>query len=386
MTTADRSSRRRRRKGSNGSGGTYLRKDGRWEARITAVDAKTGLPCRMSFFARTEQEARQKMHQALADDSRGTLQATSGRKHNLSRWASEWLADIEDAVRPATLVRYRQALRPLLTDLGKYQLTKITPTQINGVLRRMRSNGRSPATANRSREVLRNCLKEAERRGLVQRNVASLARPMPVKPREETFLQPEQIPAFLQSAARHRHGPMWIVALATGLRLGELQGLRWSDIDLDEGTLVVRRSLRRIDRRWVESPPKSVQSRRVVGLPNMALEALRETRRRNDKERIEGGPTWSEEWPDLVFTTLSGEPPMPWVFARELHQAGWNLRFHDLRHSTASLLLAEHEPMRAIAEVLGHADPGFTARRYAHVAETMKKRSTAALDRALGWG
>ena len=233
MTTAEHSSRRRRRKSSNGSGGTYLRKDGRWEARVTVVDPGTGLPRRLSFFARTEQEARRKMHQALADDSRGTLQVTSGRKHTLSRWASEWLADIEDAVRPATLARYRQALRPLLTDLGNYQLTKITPTQVNGVLRSMRSDGRRPATANRAREVLRNCLKEAERRGLVQRNVASLARPIPLQPREETFLQPEQVPAFLQSAAAHRHGPMWIVALATGLRLGELQGLRWSDIDLE---------------------------------------------------------------------------------------------------------------------------------------------------------
>ena len=148
----------------------------------------------------------------------------------------------------------------------------------------------------------------------------------------------------------------------------------------------MHRSLRRIDKRWVESLPKSVQSRRVVGLPYVALEALRDTRRCQAKEQVEAGPAWSGEWPDPVFTTPRGEPPMPWVFARELNKTGWKLRFHDLRHSTASLLLAEHEPMRAIAEVLGHADPGFTARRYAHVAEVLKQRSTASMDRALGAG
>src|SRR6266545_6727274 len=161
------------------------------------------------------------------------------------------------------------------------------------------------------------------------------------------------------------------VALAVGLRQGEALGLAWNDIDLDGGTLTVRKTLQRIDESFVLVEPKTVRSRRTIALPSVAVNVLRTHRARQMEERLMAGSLWEDDW-GLVFTTATGRPlhgtNVTRTFQQLLAKAGLRRqRFHDLRHSCASLLLAQGVHPRVVMETLGHSQIALTMNTYSHV-------------------
>lgn len=235
--------------------------------------------------------------------------------------------------------------------------------------------------------ILRAALQQAVREEVLPRNVARLV-VVPTGPRHEVHpLTVAEARTLLSNAAGDRLYPLWAVALAIGLRRGEALGLRWCDIDLDAGTLQVRQTLQRVSGGLVFLPPKTERSRRSVPLPAVAVTALREHRRAMAAEALRGGRMLSGE--GLVFTTAIGTPLEPRnvtrAFTSLLTRAGLrHVRLHDLRHTCATLLLAQGVPARVVMDTLGHSAIAVTMNTYSHVLPSLQREAAERMDEALG--
>lgn len=246
--------------------------------------------------------------------------------------------------------------------------------------------GLSPRTVQYLHAILRRSLGLATKWGLVARNVALLVDSPRVKRSEIRPLTPEQARQFLQMAKGDRLGALYSVAIALGLRQGEALGLRWDDVDMQQGWVQVRMALQRVDGKLQLVEPKTEKSRRTIEMPDVVRDALREHRIRQLQERLLAGQTWQEH--GLVFTTTIGTPLDARNVVRHFHglleTAGLpRMRFHDLRHTAASLLLAQGLELRVVQEVLGHSQISLTANLYAHVMPVLMKEAAAKMDAVL---
>ena len=268
-----------------------------------------------------------------------------------------------------------------MPELGRIRLPKLDPEAVQSYVNRKQAGGLSPYTVRNHHAVLRRALAQAEKWGLVARNVARLVSP-PRIPREEVQpLTPEQARSFLRAVTGHRLKPLYQTAMTLGLRQGEVLGMTWSALDLEEGSVRVERTLQRYDREYHLSEVKTVRSRRTLGLPMQLVEAMSAHRRQQLAERLRAGPSWTgNDW-DLVFTTKAGAPlygpDVTRAFQASVAAAGLpKQRFHDLRHCAASLMLSEGVPLRVAQEVLGHSTIAITADIYSHVLPAATRDAT----------
>src|SRR5262249_48148626 len=332
----------------------------------------------------------------------------------VGQYLDRWLATV--SVRRKTARSYRQFVDlHLKPGLGQVRLTKLTPSHVRTLLAEKEREGKSPRTVTLMRDVLRIALNQAITDGAVARNSAALVkRPKPTR-RQGPILSPEQAPAFLSHIEGTRLAPVITIGLGVGLRLGEVLGLQWPDVDLEQGVIRVERGLETIgkDRRLVEL--KSKESRRTIRLPEFARTALIQHRQRQRERQLLAGGEWRPEGSSFVFTTRDGRPldgcgvtrdlkhllMHTWIGGRKdcKHARIENRRcadcgaehlapmsFHALRHSCASILLAQGVPVRDVAEVLGHSDVRLTLGTYAHVIEAGRDQAAAVMDRVLQIG
>ncbi|MSQ09817.1 MAG: site-specific integrase [Dehalococcoidia bacterium] len=211
--------------------------------------------------------------------------------------------------------------------------------------------------------------------------------PPRVQHEEVQALSAEQARHLLTVAANDRLGAVFILALATGMRQGEVLGLKWENVDLEKGKLHVKTALQRVEGKFVLADPKTAKSQRMLPLPKVALAALKQHRALQAEERLRVGAAWQEKW-GLVFTTSNGTPldarNVLRSFTRLLKVNGLpEVRFHDLRHSCASLLLSQGVSLRMIMEILGHSQIGLTANLYTHIAPIMHEEAAAQMDAVL---
>jgi integrase len=288
----------------HGEGSIKQRADGLWEARVSLEGGK-----RKSFYGKTRKEAQDKLRGALRDIDAG-LDLSAGRQ-TLGQYMTRWLEDVaKPNVRPGTYKSYASYVRlHIVPELGHHQLGKLSPQHVQAFLNGRTAAGLSPRTVQYIRAILRRALGQALKWGLVSRNVATLVDPprsikTPVSP-----LAAEQARAFIAHTADNRLGPLFHVAIASGLRQGELFGLRWEDVDLAAGTLYVRHTLQRIDGGLALVEPKTALSRRTVTLPDSAVAALRVQKDRQTFERAMAGDIWREG--GFVFTSTVGTPLNP---------------------------------------------------------------------------
>jgi integrase len=242
----------------------------------------------------------------------------------------------------------------------------------------------SPTTVRYAYAVLRIALGRALKSGIVLRNVATLVDP-PAKARREPHpLTADQARAFLDATRDDRLGPLYVLALATGLRQGELLALRWSDVDADAGVLTVSHTLERRSRTLAE--PKTDRGRRTLRLGGEAVAAIRANRARQLEERLAAGQRWRDG--GFVFATPIGTPldsrNLTRAFQAALSRLGLpRQRFHDLRHAYATLLIEDGEELGIVSRTLGHADLATTADVYAHLTPAMLHRTAARMDTIL---
>jgi integrase len=238
--------------------------------------------------------------------------------------------------------------------------------------------------------VLHGALDDAARWGLVARNVADLVAPPRAARKGMITLSPDQARALLDTTRGDRLEALYVLALTTGMRQGELLALRWRDVDLDRHTLHVTGSLLTTPDGWKISDPKTDSSRRRITLTATAVDALRRHRSAQNEERLRLGGAWEDN--DLVFANEVGRPIevrnlMRRSFLPLLKQSGLpRIRFHDLRHTAATLLLGQGQHPKVVAEMLGHSRISTTLDLYSHVTPTMQREAADAMDAMLGRG
>jgi integrase len=367
----------------HGEGSIYW--DGkRWRATVD-VGRENGKRKRKYLSGKTKREVQQKLVQAQQVKASG-LPLPADRQ-TLGQFLDRWLADVvKPKVRPRTYASYEQLIRlHIKPPLGATPLAKLTPQQLQTWMNDKQGAGLSPRTVQYLRAILRRALGQALKWGEVARNVATLTDP----PRQEQAdIEPfttEESQQLLQAIRGERLEALYTVALVLGLRQGEALGLKWADVDLEAGTLRVRCQLQKIEGKWEFPEPKSKKSRRMVALPPFAVAALREHRLRQLEERLRLGDAWSD-W-GLVFPSAVGTPlegsNVSKQFKRILKRAGLpERRFHDMRHTCATLLLLQEVPDRVVMEILGHSQISMTA-RYSHVVDAMKKDAAGRLEALL---
>lgn len=337
---------------------------------------------RKTIYGETRKEVAEKLKVILREQQQGLVAPTRG-KLTVAQQLDTWLAYVKPTVRPRTYESYEMLVRVHIKPvLGHLQLAKLTSNHIVALLEKEEAEGKSPRTRAYLRSILRQALDPAVEDGIIPRNVA-LKTPKPrVERHEITVLTEAEAAQLLEAAAGDRLEALYSVALAIGLRQGEALGLRWDDIDLDAGELRVRTSLQRIDHKLELVRPKTDKSRRTLSLPASIVLVLRQHHLRQLEERM-AAPVWHEQ--DLVFCTPKGTPlersNINKRFAKMLEKAGLpKMRFHDLRHSCASLLLAQGVPLKVVQELLGHSSITITGDVYAHVMPAAKREAANIMD------
>jgi integrase len=295
---------------------------------------------------------------------------------------------VRDTVRRRTYERYESIVRVHLTPaIGKVKLKTLTPDHVRGLYRKKLDGGLAPRTVLHIHRTLSKALKQATDDGLIPRNAAALVKPP--RPRREEIrpLNRDQVRALLEAVREDRLEALYVATVIAGLRRGELQGLQWEDLDLEAGALQVRRTLSEPRGGYIFEAPKSGKGRNIR-LTQRARTALREHRKRQLEEKKRLGTLWQEN--GLVFPSSVGTPLLGGnlnrAFKALLKRASLpqSFRFHDLRHTCATLLLKQGVNPKFVQELLGHADISLTLNVYSHVLPDMGDIAAGAMDDALG--
>lgn len=373
----------------NGEGSIYRRSvDGKWVGTITLENRK-----RKYFYGKTRKEVQEQMKIALREQEQGRLVTTSSQ--TVAQFLTDWLENThKQRIRPRTYERYREAVYlHLVPALGHHKLQKLTAKHLDAFYAKKASEGLASTTIIYYHSVIHNALGKAVKWGLVPQNVADLASP-PRKGRYE--IQPltvEQVQKLLATLRGHKWEALFTLALATGLRRGEILGLKWQDINFTTEKLQVRRILSRVptnmenrEHVYVEAEPKTKKSRRSVTVASFALDALRAHRVHQQEMKRKAGSLWQEH--DYVFCTSFGTHLNPNHVVTELKkvlkEAGLpDIRFHDLRHSAATLLLSLDVHPKVVQEMLGHTQISTTMDIYSHVLPGMQESAISKLHDAL---
>lgn len=372
------------KRGQN-EGSIYKRKDGRWTAVIN-MGYQGGKLKRKSYYGKTRAEVADKLAASINDFKNG-LPVVSERQ-TLGHFLDRWLEDsVKPSVRPNTYYSYEQHVRLYLKpETGHIQLSKITPQHIQALMNQQIKAGRSPRLAQYLRTVLRCALGQALKWNLVVRNVAALVDPPRYKKPKVVPFTVEQVHTFLDSIKGDRLETVFRVALSLGLREGEILGLRWQDVDLQSNILRVKVALQRIERKLQLVELKTERSRRTLPIPETTANALRAHRIKQLEEKMLAGDRWKET--GLVFTTSVGSPLSARNVLRSFHRLLKKAEiprqsFHNLRHSCASLLLAQNVPPRTLMDILGHSNISLTMNTYAHVMPGMLRDAANLMDSVL---
>jgi len=390
------------RRRSAGEGSVYEAGD-RWRGAITWTDPD-GARHRRIVSGQTSDEARANLDDLRRELRLGTLEPV-GRILTVGDFLAGWIVRDRTRVRPSTWRTREMHVRVyLIPAFGRIPVARLRAVDVERALSaflvtgrpqrpenrtrgRQNAGGISPMTVRHIRTTLRRALADAVRDGLAGRNAAADARPPYVPHRTVDYLAAPDLRRLLDATADEELGPVYALAATTGLRLGELLGLGWADTA--DGKLRVRRSLARAQNGgWALAEPKSAKSRRTITLAARAREALAVRKARQDADRAAAGTAWQDR-DGLVFTDTVGRPLRPeavsraFVTARERSGVP-RIRFHDLRHSAATALLAEGVPLAVISEWLGHSGIAITASAYAAIVPELRQDAADAMDRALG--
>ncbi|HSH81366.1 MAG TPA: site-specific integrase, partial [Herpetosiphonaceae bacterium] len=339
---------------------------------------------RKTVYGKTRKEVAEKLKVLLRDQQQGMLIATG--KQTVSDYLGRWLEQKKAAVRARTWQSYESVIRMhIVPAIGRVQLAKLTARHIEQLLEREDVAKLAPRHRRYIVLLLRMALGKAQSDGLVPRNVAQSVATPRIERHESRVLSPDEARRLLDAATGDRLEALYSVALALGLRQGEALGLRWQDVDLQRGTLQVRSSLQRIDGKLQLVPPKTDLSRRTIAMPPATVHALREHKLRQLEERM-AAPVWEDH--DLVFPTNKGTPleksGITKRFAKLLDKAALPpMRFHDLRHSCASLLIAQGVPLKTIQGLLGHSSITMTGDVYGHLLPSALQEAASAMDAVL---
>ena len=376
------------KKRANGEGSIRKRKDGRWEGRYTAGHTPEGKPIYRNVLGKTQAEVVEKLRKAI-DESKGLDVAKAGQ-YTLGQWMRVWYENYASIkVRPSSHATYMGIIKNHIDPaIGDIPLTKLTTLDLQKFYRDLLTGGRverkesekkpkglGPKTVRNIHQIISSALQLAIHQKLIAHNPAEGCALPRVERNEMKTLTADQLAAFLQEAKRTGVFEMYYLELATGLRRGELLGLKWQDVDFNQGIITVRRQISRINGTVVEAPLKTKNAYRVIPLGEQALAVLQSQQEKTHSEYVFPSPNGGPISPDSVRNMLR----------RVLKRAGLPyVRFHDLRHTFATLALQNGVDVKTVSSILGHFSAGFTLDTYAHVTTAAQREAAKKMDGVLG--
>ena len=377
------------KKRANGEGSIRKRKDGRWEGRYTAGhNLETGKPIYRNVLGKTQAEVKEKLKTAIQETQ--SLDFSKTGQYTVGQWMDVWYENYAKIkVRPSSHQTYKGYIENhIKPNIGDIPLEKLTTLDLQRLYKTLLANGRvdrleskgqpkglSPKTVRNIHQILSSALKLAQEQRIILTNPAEGCALPKVEHREMKTLPVEQLQSFLREAKDSGVFELYYLELATGLRRGELLGLKWEDIDLEHGDLRVRRQIARINGRVVEAPLKTKNAYRTLPLAEDTISILKE-----QKKKVGSSP-----W---VFPSATGGPISPdsvlHMLHRVLKRAGLpEVRFHDLRHTFATLALQNGVDIKTVSGMLGHFSAGFTLDTYAHVTTSAQKAAANTMGKLL---
>ncbi|WP_273325139.1 tyrosine-type recombinase/integrase [Vallitalea guaymasensis] len=389
----------------NGEGTITKRSDGRYMGQISFKDPVTGKTKRKTVYGKTQKEAMEKLNKIKYEIQTGVFNVSDNI--TFEAWALTWLKEYKkNSLKKGTYTMYCANFNNhVFHYIGKVKLKDLQPHHLQSLYNRLLDNGRkgssrsnqtglSPTTIKRIHIPIGSCLKQAVRNGLINRNVGFVVEvPKQIK-HEINPLTKEEIQQFLEYAKLDRLYGAFLLECGTGLRRGELAALKWKNIDFDNSTLQVKQSLVvRYDMNATEEgrkattlefdSPKTEKSKRTIPIPQPIMVELRKHKARQSEEKLRVGKYYNDN--DLVFCNIDGSPLHPATittkFKSILKKAGLkDARFHDLRHSFATLLLEMNEHPKVVQELLGHSSITTTLDIYSHVSLDKKEEAVQKLN------
>ncbi len=373
---------------SNGEGNIRKRKDGRWEGRYTAgVDPNTGKQIFKNVLGKTQAEVKQKLKKALAEVQK--IDITRTGKYNVSQWMEEWFENVcKLKVRPSSHQTYRGYIDHHITPyIGKIPIEKLSTMDLQKLCKKLTDKGRveriesekqpkglSAKTVRNIMQVISSAMDFAVAQKIIIENPCKAVELPKVEKKEMQTIPAEQLQAFLTEAKASGVYEMYYIELSTGLRRGELLGLKWPDIDWKNGIITVHRQIARVNGEIVESPLKTKNSYRRVSISPQAIEVLKQQKAKTNSEYVFPSPTGGPISPDSVNNMLK----------RVLARAGIpKVRFHDLRHTFATVALQNGVDIKTVSSILGHFSAGFTLDTYAHVTTAAQREAAETMGNIL---
>lgn len=398
----------RKRRG-RGEGSIFRRADGQWVGSISLGYSEAGRRKRKTIYGGTKQEVLDQLDRFRNDARVGNLPDAGGM--TVGQLLDRWLQSSKSKTGTRTFEERERVVRTHLRPrLGGPKLAKLTPLHVEGLYADMGSAGVGASTIRRAADMLGAALSHARNLKLIPFNPASAVSKPKEPAREMLFLTPEQVKILLEAARGQRCYPLLVLALATGCRQGELLALTWDDIDLQKGTLTVRRSLAQTDQGFEVKEPKTAASRRTLALPEFAVGVLTQHKAAMMKAGLLTAPVFCTRTGGYLLRRnvlralravirrtntppgkinkggrpKKGATPRPKESFELLKLIPAKLRFHDLRHTVASILLSQGQSVRAVSQRLGHSNPALTLRVYAHCMPSDDAQLAAGLNRLLG--
>jgi integrase len=367
-----------------GEGSVTQRKDGRWAAYLTLENGK-----RKYLYAKTKKAALELLRRAQLEQLQGTL-VTSSPHQTVAQFFTQWVEKRKPSLRVRSYERYEGFIRlQIIPNIGRIQLRKLTPMHLQSLYSNLLDEGKKASTVNTLHWMMHRAFSDAVRWELIAKNVCKAVEPPRRTRYEFRALTMEEAQRLLTTARGHSMEALFVLALTTGMRRGELLALKWQDIDFEQSTLHVRRAFTRAKgQRYLESEPKTDKSRRSILLAPPTIEILKQHRLRQFESRKLAGEDWQER--DLVFCTALGTPLNPNKvlerFKTLLKRAELpHIRLHDLRHSTATIMLKIDVHPKVVQELLGHSRIAETMDIYSHVLPTIQGDAMNKLNDNLQW-
>ena len=355
----------------------------RWIAELPLEDGKSKY-----FSGKTYAEAQKKLNKAQLEQQQGNL--ATGPQQTVKQFIDYWLEQIRKPhIRINTYRIYRQYLdNHILPAFGHMRLQQLSSRQIEELYAHKLKDGYAAETIRGFHRLLHRVFKDAVKWKLMSYNICDDVNPPKPTKYQAQVLSPEQAKKLLEVAKGSRLEALLTLALLTGMRRGELLALRWADINFEEAHLLVNHTVNRIGKRFaeqgiVENDPKTETSRRKILLPPFAIEVLRQHREQQAVMRVRAGTAWQER--DLVFSNswggfMEGSHTTA-RFKQLLKKAGLpSIRFHDLRHTIASILADMGVQPKQVQELLGHSNIAITMNRYSHLFPSRQREMMEKLD------
>lgn len=373
---------------SNGEGNIRKRKDGRWEGRYTAgLDPVSGKQVFKNVLGKTQSEVKEKLKIALAENQK--VDFTKTGKYTVTQWMNEWYENVAKIkVRASSHQTYRGYIdNHIAPNIGKLPLEKLTTMDLQKFYRKLMTKGRverieskdqpkglSAKTVRNINQVISSAMDFAVAQRIISVNPCQAVALPKVEHKEMQTIPAEQLQAFLAEAKASGVYEMYYIELATGLRRGELLGLKWSDIDRKNGIIKIKRQIARVESKVIEAPLKTKNSYRTVTISPQAVEVLKQQRAKTKDEFVFPSPNGGPISPDSVNNMLK----------RVLERAGIpKVRFHDLRHTFATVALQNGVDIKTVSGMLGHFSAGFTLDTYAHVTTAAQKEAAQTIGNVL---